>query len=556
MISSLGPLFGRLAYLLPPMLAEDDVAQDVSRSDLAAGLMDVAPHAQVEAALAVVERLFCTMALLHAGSAAQGQWRFSSYSAWLVARSLLEALSTDHHTLLDPGYWSHQPADIEVEEQRELLKRLENGRVAYHPGNAARPIRFVYVAWAVIRLDDRFLLYAREDKVRADARGHFGLPGGRFKLSDAPLAERPATAVHDFAYGVGHWPMAHLQRSLYRELREELELSERDHYSLGPSIDITPYSRIEGARNHHSYTEYRMRLFPLQLNSHGAIKLFERLHRCPELFAWFTADELGMERNTRGQRAFVTALVEHFGPELKQLVALPQAIAETHLLNTPHVGIDIPLAPEWPVTSGRSGKPSKEHRARLTVAEHRWLWALAWHAKSLPFAGAHNVGLLPLGWIRIDDIAVVLSLRDKLDASGLRLVEIEDGRYARLSINPRMVYFDPNFFRYRLHGDAIKGRLELFSVEIDTPLGLLKHESVYFELNTTLAGELRHLDGVERLADNTQSSEHLRRMLDAVMGEATKNMGVRQLIAHVDSARQHRILLITKDVTTSDRNLG
>lgn len=547
MTSPLGLLFGRLAYLLPPMLAEDDVTQDVSRSALATGLMDVTTLAQAEATLAVVERLFCTLAVLHQGSVAQGQWRFNSYSAWLMARSLLETLATDHHTLLDPGYWSQLPADIEVEEQRALLSRLENGRVTYHPTNAARPIRFVYVAWAVIRLGDHFLLYAREDKVRPDARGHFGLPGGRFKLSDVPLPDRPATAEHDFAYGIGHWPMAHLSRSLYRELREELELSEREHYSLGPAIDIAPYSRIEGARNHHSYTEYRMRLFPLQLNTHGALKLFERLHRSPELFARFTAAELGAERNARGQRAFVTALVEHFGPELKELVALPQAIEETYLLNTPHIGVDIPLTTGQSITSGRSGKSLKEHAARLTEAELRWLWALAWHAKSLPLAGGDNIGLMPLGWVRINDLAVVLSLRDKLDASGLQLVEIEGGRYARLSINPRMVHFDPEFFRYRLHGDAVKGSLELFSVEMSSPLGILKHDSVSIDLNTTLAGELRHLDGVELLADNTQSSEHLRRMLDAAMSDATKNMGVRQLIAHVDKARQYRRLLIRRD---------
>lgn len=547
MTSSLGLLFGRLAYLLPPMLAEDDVTHDVSRSSLTRALIDVTPPAQAEAALAVVERLFCTMALLHPGSVTQGHWRFNSYSAWLVARSLLESLATDHQTLLDPGYWSQQPAEVEVEDQRALLKRLENGRVDYHPDNAARPIRFVYVAWAVIRLGDRFLLYAREDKVRPDARGHFGFPGGRFKLSDAPVAERPPRAEHDFAYGMGHWPMEHLQRSLHRELREELELSERDHYVLGPPIDITPYSRIEGARNHHSYTEYRMRLFPLQLNTHGVLKLFERLQRCPELFAWFTPDELGKERNARGQRAFVTALVEHFGPDLKELVALPQAVKETRLINTPHIGVDIPLLPEQPITSGRSGKPFKEHPARLTEAEHRWLWALAWHAKSLPFADADNVSLLPLGWVRVNDIAVVLSLRDKLDACDLPLVEIEDGRYARLSINPRMVYFDPDFFRYRLNGDAIKGSLELFSIEMITPLGILRHDVVSIELNTTLAGELRHLDGVERLAENTQGSEHLRRMVDAAMGDDTKNMGIRQLIAHVDKARQYRRLLIRKD---------
>lgn len=547
MTSSLDLLFGRLANLLPPMLAEDELTQNVSRSALITGLRDVTPAAQAEVVLAVVERLFCALALMHQGSADKGLWRFNSYSAWLMARSLLETLATDHHTLFDPGYWSQTPANTEIEEQRVLIGRLENGRVAYHPANSARPIRFVYVAWAVIRLGDHFLLYAREDKVRPDARGDFGFPGGRFKLSDVPIAERPATAEYDFAYGIGHWPMAHLHRSLYREIQEELQLSERDHYSLGPAIDIAPYSKIEGARNHHSYTEYRMRLFPLQLNTHGAVKLLDRLDRNPELFSRFTASELGAERNARGQRAFVTALVEHFGPELKELVALPQAIADSYLQNTPHVGVDIPLTTEEPIRIGRSGKPLKDYSVCLTEVELRWLWALAWHSKSLPLADAHSVSLLPLGWVRVDDMSVALSLRDKLDASGLQLVEIEGGRYARLSINPRMAYFDPEFFRYRLHGDAIKGNLELFSVEMATPLGILRHESVSIELNATLAGELRHMDGVELLADNTQGSEHLRRMLDAAMGDATKNMGIRQLIAHVDKARKYRKLLIRKD---------
>lgn len=546
MTNSFGPLFGRFAYLLPPMLAEDDVPQDVSRSSLLMGLAIENSSAEVEIALGVIERLFCVLALLNPGSLERGQWRFNSYSAWLVARSLLETLSTDCHTLLDPGYWSQQPTDGEVEEQRELLKRLENARIDYHPDNSARPIRFVYVAWAVIRFESRFLLYAREDKVRADARGHFGLPGGRFKLSDVPMSERPLRAEYEFAYGTDHWPIEHLQRSLYRELREELELSERDHYTLGAAIDIKPYSRIEGARNHHAYSEYHMRLFPLQLNTHGMLKLFERLQRCPELFAWFTADELGTERNSRGQRAFVTALVEHFGPQLKELESLPQAVVENYLLSTPHIGVDIPMALDRPITSGRSGKPLKEHVARLTETELRWFWALAWHAKSLPLAGSGNVALLPSGWVRVDNMAIVEGLRDKLDASGLRLVEVEGGRYVRLSIDPRMIYFDAEFFRYRLHGDAVKGRLELFSVEFDTSLGPLSHEPIFIELTTTLAGELRHLDGVELLAENTQSSEHLRRLLHEATSEATKHMGIRQLISHVDKARLHRKILISK----------
>ncbi|MYM90479.1 hypothetical protein GTP91_25315 [Rugamonas sp. FT82W] len=366
-------------------------------------------------------------------------------------------------------------------------------------------------------------------------------------MSDAPLAERSPQAEHDFAYGIGHWPMAHLQRSLHRELREELELSERDHYALGAAIDVAPYRRIEGPRNHHSYTEYRIRLFPLQLNMHGKLALFDRLHRCPELFAWFTPEELERENNTAGQQAFVTALVEHFGLGLKELVAVPPATTENYLFNDALIGIDIPLTPEQFVTSGRSGKSLTPCPARLTEAELQWLWALAWHAKSLPITGTNKIGLLPSGWMRVDDMAAIQSLRDKLEAKGLRVVEIEGGRYARLSVPPRMVYFDPGFFRYRLSGTNLKGRLELYSMEMHSPLGVLRQETTSFEFGATLAAELRHLDGIELLSDGAPNPPNLRRLLDDLMSDETKRIGLRQMVVRVDKDRKFRELLIKKD---------
>jgi hypothetical protein len=547
MAAYLGNLFSRLASLLPPMLAEDDVRLDLDRKALAARLGDIASQVEVETALATVERLFLALALLQFDSAARGTWRFQSYAAWLVARSLLETLASDQHTVVDPGYWGTQSSDSDIDEQRALLRRLETGRLRYHPTQEAKPIRFVYVAWAVLRVGAKFLLYAREDKTRADAQGHFGFPGGRFKLSDAPLATRPQQAEYDFSYGVTHWPMQHLQRSLFRELHEELSLSEQDHYMFGEALDVPPYCRVEGARNHHAYTEYRIRLFPLRLNTRGVVKLFERLQLYPESFAWFTADELGAERNVDGQRAFVTALVEHFGPRMEALAALPPAIDEPYLFSTSHVGVDIPLAPDGDLTSGRSGKPLKRYAALLTETEHGWLWALAWHAKSLPFAGGQGgEGLLPHGWVRIDDLSAVQSLREKLETSGLRLVQILDNRYARLSIDPRHIYFDPEFFSYQLHGDARSCRLELFCSVLETPLGIVRHQPVSVGLNMTLAAELRHVSGLELLADTTPSSDHVRRMLDEALGVQAKDLGLRQLIVGLAYERKHWKLTIRK----------
>jgi 8-oxo-dGTP pyrophosphatase MutT (NUDIX family) len=547
MAAYLGNLFSQLAFLLPPMLAEDDVGQDVDRNTLASRLDNIASQVEVQTALATVERLFCALALIHLDSSTRGIWRFQSYAAWLVARSLLETLANDQHTIVDPGYWGAQPSDGDMDEQRALLRRLETGRLRHHPTQEAKPIRFVYVAWAVLRVGEQFLLYAREDKRRADAQGHFGFPGGRFKLSDAPLAARPPRAEHDFAYGITHWPMQHLQRSLFRELQEELGLSEQDHYTFGDAIDVPPYCRVEGARNHHAYTEYRIRLYPLRLNTRGAVRLFERLQLYPDAFAWFTLDELGAERNLQGQRAFVTALVEHFGTKMETLAALPPAIDEPYLLSTPLVGVDIPLVLGRDVTLGRSGKPMKPHAVQLTKTEHGWLWALAWHAKSLPFAGREDVdGLLPHGWVRIHDLPAVQGLRKKLEASGLRLVQILDDQYVRLSIDPRHIYFAPEFFSYQLHGDVSTCRLELFCSTLETPLGMVQHEPVSVGLNMTLAAELRHVSGVEHLPDTTPRTDNLRRMLDEALGSQAKNLGLRQLIVGLAYERKHWKFTICK----------
>ena len=540
MAAYLGNFFRRLGALLPPMLAEDDVRQDLDRSTLAVRLSDIATSAEIEATLATVERLFCALALLQLDSAARGTWRFQSYAAWLVARSLLETLATDQHTIVDPGYWGTHTSESDMDEQRALLRRLETGRLRYHPTQESRPIRFVYVAWAVLRIGDKFLLYAREDKRRADAQGHFGLPGGRFKLSDVPLAARPQLAEYDFAYGATHWPMQYLQRSLFREVHEELGLSEQDHYTFGEALDVPPYCRVEGAKNHHAYTEYRIRLFPLRLNTLGLVKLFERLQLYPESFAWFTADELGAECNLDGQRAFVTALVEHFGQKMEAMAALPLAIDEPYLFSKPHVGIDIPFALDGNLTSGRSGKPLKVCAAQLTETEHGWLWALAWHAKSLSFAGGQRGKLLlPHGWVRIDDLSAIQSLRAKLETNNLRLLQILDNQYVRLSIDPRHIYFDPQFFSCKLHGSVRTCSLELFCATLETPLGLIQHEPVSVGLNMTLAAELRHVSGLELLADTTPSSDHVRRMLDEALGAQAKNIGLRQLIVGLSYERKH-----------------
>jgi 8-oxo-dGTP pyrophosphatase MutT (NUDIX family) len=209
------------------------------------------------ALVAMVQRLFASLALLERQQLQQGRWQFVSFPAQLLAHSLLCVLADESQDLLGTHYWEqggHRPEDV-IEEQRHLLRTLESHRVRGHQRQSAAPIRFVYVAWGIIKLDGRFLLHHREDKARRKI-GNYVFPGGRFNLTDLPPASQTASLLPRLQCAASPEALANLRNTFIREMQEETGLIHDEHYNFHLWRSLKPYREVEGSRNNHAYTEY------------------------------------------------------------------------------------------------------------------------------------------------------------------------------------------------------------------------------------------------------------------------------------------------------------
>lgn len=188
MPGSLAGSLGAVRDHLPHHAEEGSLRESLAECDLVSSLCRAEICEEASALLvAMLRRQFDSLALLDRAELVQGRWAFVSFPASLVARSLFEAWA-DGQSVLPPDYWEqgdHRPSSGK-EEQRAILHRMESERLRQNPD--ARPVRTVHVAWAVIRMGDRFLLHRREDRDRPGEKTHV-LPGGRFNPSDIPPAE-------------------------------------------------------------------------------------------------------------------------------------------------------------------------------------------------------------------------------------------------------------------------------------------------------------------------------------------------------------------------------
>ena len=108
-----------------------------------------------------------------------GNWQFLSFSSSLAARSWLEVMSDKESNWFSGGWWGDH---ANSENQRKLLKMIEELRIKAK-GSKAPPIRQIYVAWALIKLDNHLLFVQREDRER-EGVPNFVLPGGRLNIHD------------------------------------------------------------------------------------------------------------------------------------------------------------------------------------------------------------------------------------------------------------------------------------------------------------------------------------------------------------------------------------
>ncbi len=525
-------LLASLYHHLPRIAEEGGDREEVSEAELIQVLADRSDISLevAEATVAVARSLFQALSLFDERSLAFGQWAFVSFPASLMARSVLKGLDANEFRLLEPGFWD--VGDYRVDRQRALIKLSEELRAALPAGLV--PIRRVWVSWAWLALDDRFLLVRREDSAsqRDGSRGQFVFPGGRVSAQD--LAYVSLTKRLDYFDPNREIDSNSAKQAfiatLRRELHEELDISSSDLEVLEPALELIHYNALEGGKSAFSATEYRIQPFKISLTSSGKTAMLRCLASHPDRFEWFTLEELAKGINATGAEAFVDAI----RPNISVLDSSTFNIAVGNL--APISGaIDIPGRLKEPFSIGINGREKQIHIEldAEDISTLNWLASVRRGENVSNLAAGVSIAQ-GCGWVIVEhapSLARLKVLAAKLQSHGLPLLDFHE-RAVRLNVvSP---YFSPSqlsieilderrgtSYRLTLSRRSIRSLLGVADArEITTDLPPKLGSAVYALAHGDLAPALDNVETVKRM------QRHIRSHLDAV--------GARLLVREVD----------------------
>lgn len=510
-----------LIPLLPRYAEEEGDFYSVPRKDLINALcrQHQLERAIAENTIAFIEILLDTLAVLNTGSLQKGEWCFISFPAQLMATSLLTALSDKESRFFADNFWNTQGiADDKKNQQREVLSVVENRRYEHHASHNAKPIRYIYVAWGIIKLDGNILFYQREDtQKRFDKKaGDYGLIGGRLNQHDVPGdMDMPALLAELQSANSGLIKEA-LPETLKREIREEVGLVFERHYRFKPWCSLKPYQQVQGSAPNHALTEYYLDIFQVELTLEGYLFLQQQIKRDDRL-VWFAIDDVAKGETAGGKIAYVKALVDDFDNDrlaLKtELLVLPDSFAAGYLFDPPKYGLTLLIDAEKPLLAGVLGKEKLLDMA-LTPRQLSVLLGLAAHGRGFEFATVEeNIAFHPYGWIDVKNNptlqAELKQLAELFKGTDL-IIENHHDVLFRLSINPDVVYFDETLFTYSVCNADLSGTKTKIPVNIErkalaTALGMTKVKVEEFSVTLELAHKLQQLSVKQFSSDNEEA---------------------------------------------------
>jgi 8-oxo-dGTP pyrophosphatase MutT (NUDIX family) len=521
-----------LSRLLPRIAEEGGDAEAVAEAKLGDALAKAASIGpeQAEITVALVRRCLQALAVLEPRRLAEGEWQFASFPASLLAHSLLSGLGAPDFRLLESGFWD--ASDYRIDAQRSLIKRSEELRASQQPAGLV-PIRRVWVAWAFIALDGRFLLVRREDPAqhRIGSRGQFVFPGGRASPQDLPdlsLAARldffdPQKKPDDTVVAEA------FANALHRELHEELEISASELASAVSAQDPIHYAALEGGKSAYSATEYLLQPFKIELTDAGKTSLLRCLAAHPERFDWFTPEELATGLNAKGSKAFVDAIGNASLDAAKFSISIG---AKPSFKDA----ITLPGNTEEPFSVGVTGREKPVHAA-LDVDEINtlnWLAAVRRNEPVDELTDGISVAI-GSGWVLVDydsQFAKLKQLAEKLEDAGLSLLDFHE-RAVRLNADGE-IHYSPFRFSFDIQ-DEKRGKaykLTLHRREIRSPLGVATERQTTTSLPEKLGAAIYSLlqgDPGPALDDFDTVKRMQRDIRDAL-----EPIGLRVLIRQVD----------------------
>lgn len=514
-------LIQTLIFHLPRYAEEEGDFYSVPRETLISALCR---HHQLERAVAentinLIETLLDTLAVLNTAYLQKGEWCFISFPAQLLATSLLTAMSDNESRFFADNFWNTQGiADAKKNQQREVLCVVENRRYEHHASRNAKPIRYIYVAWSIIKLDGNILFYQREDtQKRFDKKaGDYGLVGGRLNQHDVPGDMMMPALLVELQSANSDLIKKALPETLKREIREEAGLIFERHYRFKPWRSLKPYRQVQGSAPNHALTEYYLDIFQIELTLEGYLFLQQQIKR-DERLVWFAIEDVANGETGDGKICYVKALVDDFENDriaLKtELLALPDSFTAGYLFDPPKYGLTLLIDAERPLLAGVLGK-EKTLDLVLTPRQSAVLLGLAAHGRGFEFTAVEeNIILHPYGWIDVKNNPTLQTelkqLAELFKVTDL-IIENHHDVLFRLSVNPDMVYFDEALFTYSVHKADLIGTKTKIPVSIErkafaTALGITTVKAEAFKVTLEFAHKLQQLSENQFSADNEEA---------------------------------------------------
>lgn len=531
---------------LLPLHAEEGRLHDLVSEDAIIEQLDSSDSAAI---VAVMRRIFESFSLLDKHELSKGNWAFVSFPASLMARSLVAAWAVPNQRFVDEGYWEDLAF---VEEQRVLLHQLEIGRKRYHPANNAMPIRFVHVAWAVIRFGNAFLLHHREDKQRPDSK-QYVLPGGRLRPSDYCGNKLPAKVLKDLSSEKSCVASESLPNTLIREIKEELHLQHGIHYTFEPWRTIKPYRAVEGGGNMHALTRYEMNLYTVKLTSLGETCLLNHIATNPKQLLFFTLDDLVQGKRLDGRTAYLDALHEDMGEEFKELfAAIPDSSGTSYTLAKPESAVDLPSSKERPFLRGKTGK---ECKVLVPLDDFDWelILFLGWCVRGFSLHDvSDDVLVLGGGWVKLlrdEDLKAAKETTNKLAKMDWPLLQFSDGAL-RLGIKPEYTYFSDSLFSYKYEQSTNEGGwIDLYLKEQKTRFAVLVGQQHGFHIPRNIANVIETIHAGKDTSSMPAIRDALKSIEKQNSDEVTPNvalLGLRRLIKMPNNGKISIVLSMQK----------
>lgn len=533
--------FAELARHLPRVAEEGPDRERISEATLIDRVSEAAGgRAQAEGLVASVRRQFVALALLDDDIVARGEWQFVSFPAALYGRGLVTGFADGGFKILDKGFW--EAAEFRVDRQRELLRGLELQRVASSPRSA--PIRRVWVAWALIASDGKFLMVSREDRSaeRTGSRGRFVFPGGKASAADLTgLTTDLRLALFDpNTPAKADEALTFLTKTLSRELDEELEL---DSHSLSSAAEIGPPIRfvaLEGGGSSHALTEYFIQPFRIALTDSGKETVLRVLAGHPERFTWFSREELIAGQNAHNETAFVDAITQLDQRKLEDLLDVDRSNLSISSDTSVAEAIDIPKTRIEPFLFGATGR-EKQILTQLDESDLADVAFLAAFRRGDPVQElAEHVTAVPsLGWLIIDDDRLLqrartLATKLRKELPGISILSMF-GKAIRLNVAASNLFFSGSWMSLTAE-DLQRGksyRLRIERHQIKSTFGTAKSVILQERVAETLGRGIYELSNRElEFADDNLDT--IKRMQRTDLKALLSGVGLRLLVRQVE----------------------